>query len=182
MSPTWRRILLLAALTGVVVWSLRLAQTPPDAGDAGDTVAAVHRRPARPPVAPPHQALVLAASTPVSRLGRTMQRNLFPRQAWLANRAPKAPVAAKAPEAPPLPFTYVGRWKSAGQTTYYLAAGHQVYSAQIGQVLASDWLLSASRGQTLDFVYGPLQQTRSLRMGDRLAENPPSVQPAPAGQ
>lgn len=175
----WRRVLLLAALAGVIVWSIRISRTPQD---AAAMVTAVQRRHAQPPAfqtsPPPPVSMRLK---PGARLRLAMHRNLFPQQSWgtLAGVAAAAPTPP--PQAPPLPFTYVGRWQADGQTTYYLAAGHQVYSAQIGQVLDQDWLLSAAQGQALDFVYGPLQQTRTLRMGDPLAQNPPPVRPAPAG-
>ncbi|MDE2343884.1 MAG: hypothetical protein KGL63_10960 [Betaproteobacteria bacterium] len=174
----WRRILLLTALAGVVVWSIRISRTPQD---AGEMVIAVHRRPERAPVPRAPTVQTPTWSEPTPRLHLAMQRNLFPQQSWEAPAGVAAAVPTPPPQAPPLPFTYVGRWQTDGKTTYYLAAGHQVYSAQLGQVLDQDWLLSAAQGQELDFVYGPLQQTRTLRMGDPLAQNPPLVRSAPAG-
>ena len=65
-----------------------------------------------------------------------------------------------------LPFTFMGRWLESGKNTYYLARGDVPLSVREGQVVDGVWRLEPVRGETLNFTYTPLNQTRSLRMGD----------------
>ncbi|MEQ1663325.1 MAG: hypothetical protein ABL877_11585, partial [Thiobacillus sp.] len=70
------------------------------------------------------------------------------------------------PQAPPLPFTYMGHWEEKGVTTYYLTRGKLPVPVRVGQVLDGAWRLEPAAGKILNFTYLPLNQMRSLRMGD----------------
>lgn len=177
MSPVWRRIVLWGTLAAVVSWTAFLAHTP---HDGTQTDAAMHSRPPHDSTAPPLQPPARPAAKPspddlASRLDTRMEKNLFPGAALDQAGAPLRPTPP--PQAPPLPFTYAGRWQADDQTTYYLANGDQVIRAQVGQVVVHDWLLEAASGQALDFLYVPLKQTRSLRMGEPLGPNSSPVRP-----
>lgn len=60
----------------------------------------------------------------------------------------------------------MGRWNEGGKDTYYLARGREPLSVQAGQVVDGVWRLEPVRGDVLNFTYTPLNQTRSLRMGE----------------
>ena len=60
----------------------------------------------------------------------------------------------------------MGHWQEGGATTYYLTRGTTPLSVQVGQVLDGAWKLENVAGEALNFNYLPLNQTRSLRMGD----------------
>jgi len=73
---------------------------------------------------------------------------------------------APPPQAPALPFTYMGSWQEGPTITYYLTRGTMPVSVRTGQVLDGAWRLETVAGRNLSFTYLPLNQTRSLRMGD----------------
>jgi len=60
----------------------------------------------------------------------------------------------------------MGHWQEDNVTTYYLTRGSIPVSARAGQVLDGTWQLEPVTGKTLNFTYLPLNQVRSLRMGD----------------
>jgi hypothetical protein len=60
----------------------------------------------------------------------------------------------------------MGRWQEDSTTTYYLTRGTVPISARVGQVLDGTWRLEPVAGPNLNFTYLPLNQVRSLRMGD----------------
>jgi len=172
VSPKQRRSVLFVALAGVAAWSAWLAvgEQPGDA--RGDLVAVAE------PVARPERPRSVSRPLPVAaratshdaepRLGLA-RANLFPEQTWYIPPPPPPPppyVPPPPPQAPPLPFSYMGRWQEAGQTTYYLARGALPVSVHAGQVLDGVWQLEPVTGGMLNFTYLPLNQTRSLRTGD----------------
>ena len=170
MTTNLRRILLFGALAGVAVWSVLLSRAP-------DTVVAAQPH-ARENAPAKHLEATPAPARPVNtvapRLALKAVADLFPAQSW----APPPPPPAKAPpkpkpQAPPLPYVYLGSWKHQGQTTYYLLEGEALIGARSGEVLDRVWRLDPSKTVgDLAFVYLPLKQTRTLRMGDPLAATP----------
>lgn len=180
MTTNLRRILLFGALAGVALWSVVLSRQ-----ETPDTVVAARphpqkEAPARRPDATPTAVRVAQAATPI-RLALKPVADLFPSQSWAPPPPPpvKAPPKPKPkPQAPALPFVYLGSWKSHGQTTYYLLEGAELIGATSGQVLDHVWRLDPStKVGDLAFVYVPLKQTRTLRMGDPLAATPTAVDP-----
>jgi hypothetical protein len=142
-----------------VAWSAWLAVS----GDATEAesdaieLAKPVRTQARPAVHP--VAVPAKPDEAVPRL--TLARaNLFPRQTWYVPPPPPPP------QAPPLPFSYMGRWQEGGQTTYYLMRGTSPVSTRAGQVLDGVWRLEPVAGGQLNFTYLPLNQMRSLRTGE----------------
>ena len=166
MTEKRRRTLLFAALTGALVWSLWLAVGGPPDNEQEDTkVADVVVKKARPHV------VTIKQASPAAKLADDRVRlaleastvNLFPKQTWYI---PPPPPPPPPPQAPALPFIYMGRWVENGKNTYYLTRGAEPLSVSVGQVVDGVWRLEPVRGASLDFTYTPLNQTRSLRMGD----------------
>ena len=178
MTTNLRRILLFGALAGVVVWSVLLSRK-----ESPDTVVAA-RPHARENTLAKRAAATPAPARPVNtvapRLSLKAVADLFPSQSWAPPPPPPTKVVAKPkpkPQAPPLPYVYLGSWRHQGQTTYYLLEGEALIGAQAGEVLDHVWRLDASnKVGDLAFVYLPLKQTRTLRMGDPLA-TPPTADP-----
>ncbi len=165
-----RRSVLYLALAGVVAWSAWLAVNEP-ASDADTDLVGVSgsaTRASRPAVLA--QAVVDATKPQETASRLALARaNLFPEQTWFVAPPPPPPPPYEpppAPQAPALPFSYMGRWQEAGQTTYYLARGALPVSVRAGQVLDGVWRLEPVTGGLLNFTYLPLDQTRSLRTGD----------------
>lgn len=173
MTADRRRLLLYGILAAVVAWSGWLAlddDATPARDDAADMLPAA--RPSQPSTAAPARATpapAVAANEPRLTLPRT---NLFPEQTWYVPPPPPPPpppapyAPPPPPEAPPLPYSYVGRWQEGGETTFYLARGALPVSVRAGQVLDGVWKLDTVDRSALNFVYLPLNQTRSLRTGD----------------
>ena len=179
MTTSLRRILLFGALAAVGIWSVVLSRTgTPDAVVA----AQPHPREAPQAHAGPAQAPARPATVAAPpRLALKPVADLFPSQSWAPPPPPpvKTPPRPKPkPRAPALPFVYLGSWQAQGQTTYYLLEGSELVGAKSGQVLDGVWRLDPSpKGGDLAFVYLPLKQTRTLRMGDPLAATPTAVDP-----
>ena len=173
MTDKKRRSLLFAALASVAAWSTWLAVNGPPGDAAGD-----RNEVAEPVTHAPRPTIAAHATTQATARKKThaaeprlalSRANLFPEQTWYVPPPPPPPppyVPPPPPQAPPLPFSYLGRWQDAGQTTWYLARGALPVSVRTGQVLDGVWRLEPVTGGMLNFTYLPLNQTRSLRTGD----------------
>lgn len=164
-----RRPALFAALAGVVAWSAWLAAN--DAPEAEDNTIELAKPAAHTPARPAAQ-LTAVSTKPDGAVPRLAlaRANLFPKQTWYVPPppppAPPSPPPPPPPMAPSLPFSYMGHWQEAGETTYYLSRGAMPVSVRAGQVLDGVWQLEPVAGGLLNFTYLPLNQTRSLRIGD----------------
>jgi hypothetical protein len=174
MTDKQRRSALFLALVGVAAWSVWLAVSEP-ANDAATELVDVAEPAAR--IKPLVTATTQTTAVGTSRKSQeTSPRlalanaNLFPKQTWFIPPPPPTPPPPPPPppppQAPPLPFSYMGRWQESGETTYYLARGAMPVSVRAGQVLDGTWRLEPVTGSMLNFTYLPLNQTRSLRTGD----------------
>lgn len=180
MTPSQRRGGLFVILAGVIAWSIILYLTPQAAPQVS---VAVHRKvsAAQAGQAPKARNDVVALPA-ASRLDGETITDLFLSQSWAPKLPPKPNLAQpQVPQMPPLPFAYIGRWQAPDKTDfYYLAAGEHIQSVRAGQTLDGNWQLAAADDQNLTFIYLPLKQSRSLRMGERHAQNASPVLVAPA--
>lgn len=168
MNARKRRGILFLALAGVAGWSgwLAMTDTPGVEAERAERALAepVVRRSG--PVAAPNLPIKTADAAPRLALA---ERNLFPRQTWYVPPPPPPQAYVPPPpppRAPPLPYSYMGRWQEAGDTTYYLSRGTLPVSVRPGQVLDGVWRLDAVSDGALAFTYLPLNQTLSLRTGE----------------
>lgn len=171
MTDSQRRTVLFLALAGVGAWSVWLAsnESSSDAEGSPDLVVEPSvRKNAASPVASIPAPILTPAKTQETQPRLALARaNLFPEQTWFIPPPPPPPAyVAPQPQAPALPFGYMGRWQEANQTTYYLERGTLPVSVRPGQVLDGVWRLEPVSGGILNFTYLPLNQTRSLRTGD----------------
>jgi hypothetical protein len=170
MNAARRRILLFIALAGALAWSgwLALHDSPED--ETADLVAVVKnpaQRVAR--LVKPAISTKRLAQPEIAPRMAIARANLFPKQTWYIPPPPPPPppyVPPPPPQAPALPFSYMGRWQEGSTITYYLTRGMVPVSARAGQVLDGAWRLEPVAGSNLNFTYLPLNQVRSLRMGD----------------
>lgn len=146
-----------------------------DGGEAAEADLAALARPGPKPAKP-----VLAAAVPAEQAAAAVPEegeparfpgggpDLFPAVSW---RPPPPPVlsvpVAQAPPpppmAPPLPFTYLGRWADDKGVTVFLSQGGRVLDARAGQRL-DQWRLDSVGADSLGFTYVPLDQQRQLRL------------------
>lgn len=170
MNDARRRTLLFTALAVALAWSgwLALNGSPQDeVAEPAKVVAPRGQSGAKVAIStPPAKHLAPPAIAPRMAVARA---NLFPAQTWFIPPPPPPPppyVPPPPPQAPALPFSYMGRWQEDSTTTYYLTRGTLPVSARAGQVLDGAWRLEPVVGPNLNFTYLPLNQVRSLRMGD----------------
>lgn len=69
------------------------------------------------------------------------------------------------PQAPALPFRFLGRYIEDGQTVVFLQHNEQNFAAKIGEVLQQTYKVQAITASAMTFVYLPLNQTQNLDIG-----------------
>lgn len=170
MNNARRRALIFSALAGALAWSGWLALNDSAQDEVAEPVKALapHGRTGVMGTTPasPAKHLVQPATAPRMAVPRS---DLFPKQTWYIPPPPPPPppyVPPPPPQAPALPFSYMGRWQEGNTITYYLTRGAVPVSARTGQILDGAWRLEPVAGTNLNFTYLPLNQVRSLRMGD----------------
>lgn len=173
MTDAKRRQILYLALAAVAGWSAWLAMTDKASDDGADVELAEPVQPARAAAnaangasAAPTGAI---ATQPARERLALSHANLFPPQTWYVPPPPPPPppyVPPPPPEAPPLPYSYMGRWQEGEVTTFYLTRGTLPLSVRTGQVVDGVWRLDTLANGVLNFTYLPLDQTRSLRTGE----------------
>jgi hypothetical protein len=107
--------------------------------------------------------------------GQKKTVDLFAVASWQAPAAPPPPpVAAQPappppPTAPPLPFTYMGRFtEPSGKVVVYLGQGDKAHTVSVGDTLGGTYRVEALDSKQLTFTYVPLDIKQTLPIG-----NPP---------
>lgn len=70
------------------------------------------------------------------------------------------------PQAPPLPFQYMGRWLQEGQVSYFLQLNGRNLVLRVGDTVDQTYKLEQASAGTLSFVYLPLNQKQSMAVGE----------------
>lgn len=153
-----RAVKMLAA-GGTLVAALWLMSDPP----AQQTVEPAASGPA-------HTGIPAAAAAPgfASRKAAGSATNLFSGHSWYVP-PPPPPVVQRAPPpptAPPLPYTVLGSYASAGGVpVYFLVKGESVYDVRIGDVIDNTYSVDSMSNGQLHFTYLPLKLVQSLPVG-----------------
>jgi hypothetical protein len=100
--------------------------------------------------------------------------NVFAKQSWapqaplkvMQEEAPQARQAAAHPGPPALPFQFMGRFTDEGKTAYFLQIDGQNVVARPGEKVNDSYLLDSVSGDTMNFIYLPLNQKQTLVVGD----------------
>lgn len=94
--------------------------------------------------------------------------NAFGQHSWYVP-PPPAPVVYRAPPkpvAPPLPFSYMGRFvENGGKPVFYLVRGENVYDVRVGDTLDNMYTVDAVENDQLVFTYKPLNERQALAIG-----------------
>lgn len=97
---------------------------------------------------------------------------LFSAHSWYVAPPPPppAPVAVPAPlvpTAPPLPFAFMGSYRTEREgQTYFLMAGDRVYDVRVGDTLDNTYSVDGVRSGQLLLTYMPLNIQQALAVGD----------------
>lgn len=70
------------------------------------------------------------------------------------------------PQAPPLPFQYMGRMADGKRVAYFLQWNQRNLVLHPGETVDKIWKLEQAHGGVLTFTYLPLNQKQSLAVGD----------------
>lgn len=103
--------------------------------------------------------------------------NVFAKQSWAPEtpkkvmmdqaQAQQTAQQASAPSGPPaLPFQFMGRFTDEGKTAYFLQIDGQNVVARPGEKVNDSYLLDSVSGDTMNFIYLPLNQKQTLVVGD----------------
>lgn len=98
--------------------------------------------------------------------------SLFSPHTWFVAPPPPPPPPAVAaappppPTAPPLPFVFMGSYKTQGAATYFLTAGDRVYDVKIGDTVDNKYSVDGVKSGQLLLTYMPLKIQQSLAVGD----------------
>jgi hypothetical protein len=102
----------------------------------------------------------------------TVASALFTVQSWYVAppAPPPAPVVVQAPpppSAPPLPFAFMGSYKSEdGSATYFLTSGDRVYDVKIGDTVDNTYSIDGVNSGQLLLTYMPLKIQQTLAVGE----------------
>jgi hypothetical protein len=117
---------------------------------------------------------VEAAELDLSRLRRkdkaVSPEDLFSRKSWYVAPPPAPPVPVKVapppvPKAPPLPFTYLGRYVDSGKPVFFLVTGERILTAKEGDIIEGNYRVDGVVGTTLGLTYLPLNTKQALDIG-----------------
>ncbi len=163
MKPATRKSiigLLLAATAAAALWPLpdddavvspRLGKQTVGKGlDVG--LSALHPLNSGRPVA--------TNDTPYTSTG--IAADLFPSQTWTPPPSPQQETVAVAP---PLPFTFGGRYVEAGKTLVFLMEGERVHSVRVGDTINGAYRIDAIEPAAVQLTYLPLNTRQSLPTG-----------------
>lgn len=174
MRP-WHQRVLVGALAAAMVLSVASdegkqgAPIPAQAGDRSSTTAARPPEPATPSV-------VLRVE--LERLGRPQAAadpevgNAFSAISWYVPPPPPPPppppkyVPPPPPTAPPLPFSYFGRYEEGGTQIILLVKGDRIYTVSTGDVIENTYRVEGMAGGRLELTYLPLDIRQTLSTGE----------------
>ena len=170
-SRTWRRYALFGALAMVLVLSAVYGKGWNSPGEA------VAPSPARPPQLSRAPAQPLPAIE-IEKLQRRdgpsdidkLASNAFGAMTWHVPPPPQPkPVAKPAPppppSAPPMPFTFLGRYEDGGTRTILLVKGERIYTVSEGDVIEQTYRVEKLAGGQLELTYLPLDIKQTINAG-----------------
>jgi hypothetical protein len=83
-----------------------------------------------------------------------------------AYEPPPPPPPPPVPTAPPLPFTFLGRYDDSVSLVIILTKGDRVYTVSVGDVIENTYKVEKLTAGVLTFTYLPLKIEQKLRIGE----------------
>jgi len=114
------------------------------------------------------------ALNPTDRVAKdTAAADLFAAHSWYVAPPPPPPpppaayVPPPPPTAPPLPFVFMGSFRTdTGGAIYYLTAGDRVYDVKVGDTLDNTYSVDGVKSGQMLLTYMPLKIQQTLAVGD----------------
>jgi hypothetical protein len=94
--------------------------------------------------------------------------NLFAGKSWYVPPPPPPapkPVPPPPPTAPPLPFTYLGRYQEADKPVFFLVRANRILTVSVGDVIDNTYRIDSVAGVKLTLTYLPLNIKQFLDIG-----------------
>lgn len=163
VSPALRHRLLFAALAATLAsayWVSRQETAHPTQASSRHLRTPPSPRPERAAVPPVALVTPPLLKLPVREAADTKIVDLFGGTPPL----PQARAVSK-PEAPPLPFRYIGRYVDGGITRIFLEQENRLHTVRVGDII--DDLYRVERIDTeVRMIYLPLKEKQSLMIGE----------------
>jgi hypothetical protein len=119
-------------------------------------------------------SLVKARLSATDRVAKdSAAADLFAVHSWYVAPPPPPPAPVvytppPPPTAPPLPFAFMGSFRTdSGSAIYYLTAGDRVYDVKVGDTLDNTYSVDGVKSGQLLLTYMPLKIQQSLAVGDQ---------------
>ncbi len=157
-----------AAVAAVFLPEARHTETVTGAKDVQPVKTPSPRQAATPgqaPAPPAHVELERLNQKTAKNANKAAIANAFNSTSWYVAPPPRpAPPAPPPPEpvAPPLPFTYLGRYEDTSKTVVILAKGNQVYTVSEGEVIEGVYRVDQIADDAVNFIYLPMKAAQSL--------------------
>lgn len=100
-----------------------------------------------------------------SHQSRLPVRDLFSTPESKTARKPEVAAPAPPPQAPPMPFTFLGKRQDASQWQVFLGRGDYTFIVQEGSTIESTYRVDTVAPPTLTMTYLPLAQAQTLAIG-----------------
>lgn len=81
---------------------------------------------------------------------------------------PPPPAPPPVPTAPPLPFTYLGRYEDAPTKVVILTKGERIYTVSEGEVIENTYRIERVTSGAVELIYLPLNIKQALSTGGTL--------------
>jgi hypothetical protein len=94
--------------------------------------------------------------------------NVFKAMSWYVPPPPpppKPPPPPPPPTAPPLPFSFMGRYEEGGTLIILLVKGDRIYTVSEGEVIDNLYRVERLSGGQLELTYLPLNITQTISAG-----------------
>jgi hypothetical protein len=78
---------------------------------------------------------------------------------------PPKPVPPPPPTAPPMPFSYLGRYEDGGKLIIFLVRGDRIYTVAEGEVIENTYRVERLTGSWLELTYLPLNIKQTIGVG-----------------
>lgn len=166
-----------------IVVAAIVAAAPSDQGDMATAVSKAGRiqtavaAPARAAQRPPEPASVEMASVEMASLAQSEPEaveeigNIFGVTSWYVPPPPPPPAPPPpppVPTAPPLPFTYLGRYEDAPRQLTILVKGERIYTVAAGDVIDDTYRVERIVPGMVELTYLPLNIKQMLNTGEAL--------------
>jgi hypothetical protein len=98
-------------------------------------------------------------------------KNVFVATSWFVppppppKALPVKPLPPPPPSAPPLPFSYLGRYVEDGKLTLMLVRADRIYTVSEGELIDNTYRIGAVSGSLLELTYLPLNIKQTLNVG-----------------